>query len=201
MNNNFFMDWDINRSDPHWDACKYSEKSYGEEKFYASDFKYNPWGVFVTRDGDIYQAINQNTVDLSKKITPRVTENDYLFIADEDVENISGCPSNYITDKSGISIQGKLLHRIVVFAFGDCKGRKYNSNGVRSIIDHLDMNKSNNSVNNLQIVSEGINLFRAYYKTGSKYMLNKLNTHYNSLSETEKIILKDEIKLDLRGEY
>lgn len=96
---------------------------------------------------------------------------------------------------------GKYIHKLIVYSFGDCNGRKYAFEGYRSIIDHIDMNHENNSVSNLQLVSKGINLFRAYYKTTSENCKKRFYDYYNNLDYIEKKITDTEIELDIAGKY
>ena len=80
-------------------------------------------------------------------------------------------------------------------------GRQYSSSGFRSIIDHIDMKHWNNNVSNLQLVSNGINLFRAYYKTKNAECEKRFKEYYNSLDNIDKKILDIEIQADIKGEY
>lgn len=116
------------------------------------------------------------------------------------------------------------LHRMVVYSFGDCKNREFSNYGWRNVIDHLDMDHDHNYKSNLQLVSQGINLFRAYYKTSMQSAETKSNqnsfyfisaalketnntcesrfkNYYNSLDAIDRMILTKEIELDLKGEY
>ena len=58
-------------------------------------------------------------------------------------------------------IKGVFVHRMVVFSFGDCNGRSFNAD--LFVVDHLDMDHKNNSVFNLEQVTDIMNKFRAYY--------------------------------------
>lgn len=87
-----------------------------------------------------------------------------MFIADEDLK--LSVPSGEIKTKSGEIKHGKYLHRMVVYSFGDRLGNKYISDR-RVVIDHFDMNHSNNSVENLEQISNVRNLWRAWYFTKS----------------------------------
>ena len=134
----------------------------------------------------------------TKQIEPSTDVSGYKYIPDT---LLNAAPSSFLLDISGEQVRGKYLHRMMVFSFGDKNGRPYQSAGIRSIIDHVNMNHSDNRVENLQLVSNGINLFRAYYKTGRPELYERFNTYYESLSDSQKMILECEIKLDLEGKY
>lgn len=159
-------------------------------------------GVFVTRDGKIFQAITDfKTGDLvpGLEIIPKETEEGYLYIADEDVKNLNK-PSALVNDKvSKKKVPGKWVHHVVVYTFGDVDGSDFCEfkKGFRCVVDHLDMNKRNNSVENLQLVSFGINLFRAYYKKKNDYTERLFKTYYKSLDDIDRKILDDEIKINI----
>lgn len=149
--------------------------------------KYNPIGIYVSDTGKIFKDKNGEN-----EIIPSEDERGYLF---------------YETDKSSTLIKmknkcfkttGFYIHRIVVYTFGDCHGYPYNANGLKSDIDHIDMNHKNNSVSNLEIVSHGINLLRAWWKTGSENMKKLLDDYYNKLFGIERVMfdksLEDERK-------
>ena len=103
---------------------------------------------------------------------------------------------------------------MVVFTFGDCNGDIYESHGWRSSIDHLNMNKYDNRVENLQIVSNIINLHRAYRKTKKTYIdhlgypqvkvtpqSKRFFESFNRLNPDEKRKTFMEIEDDLNGNY
>lgn len=85
--------------------------------------------------------------------------------------------------------------------FGDKDGREYQSRSIRNEVDHINMDHKDNSVFNLQLVSHGVNLFRAYYKTGDKNCKDRFSKYYDSLDSIDKKILDIEIKLDIEGRY
>lgn len=140
------------------------------------------------------------------ELEPEESLNGYFYIDDKHIPH-PGKGSSTISKKDRTETTGKYVHQMVVFTYGDCNGRKYTSNGFRSDIDHLDMDHSNNSKENLQLVSTGINLFRAYYKTKSKKYVSENNcetrykAYYNSLEPADRIIFEKEIGLDLEGKY
>lgn len=179
-------------------------------------YYWNPCGLLVLNNGAVVKCASKRDIELLNKnwqldhdvqtgiksfeiVKPYSDENGYLFISDEDMSLKTS--SSLIKTKDGDSIRGKYLHRIVVFSFGDCKGRKYSANGIRSIIDHKDMNHKNNAVENLELVSQGINLFRAYYLCNSEGTKQRFEDYYNSLSSMDRRILELEMELDLKGEY
>lgn len=166
----------------------------------SKDIRYNPSGVFLTRDGEVFKAENgPELIDFSKKIFPILSKDGYFFIPDTEMR--PKVPSGIIIDSQGNHINGKYLHRMMVFSFGDCNGRVYSSTGVRSVIDHVSMNRTNNSIDNLQLVSFGINLFRAYYKTKNKECEERFKEYYRNLDEIDRKILDIEIGLDIEGKY
>ena len=63
---------------------------------------------------------------------------------------------------SGTTVLGRYVHRMVVFSFGDKNGRLYSERGYYDVVDLVDMNHKNNNVENLELVSNGINLYRAF---------------------------------------
>ena len=164
----------------------------------------NPFGVRVLENGELIW-----TSKLGEKylVKPRYDISKYCFLSRESIENLIGedaCKNIYF-DRIKISdtetVEGKYYHRIVVYSFGDKNGRKYASKGLRNVIDHIDMNHCNNSVQNLQLVSHGINLFRAYYKTGSGDCATRFKEYYKSLDEIDRHILNIEIEQDIKGLY
>lgn len=174
------------------------------------DIRYNPIGLFVTRDGKLYQApYGPSKIDIDKVIYPSVSSNGYLYITEKDVEKLNISLKCDVEDINGeIVLSCEFVHRIVVFSFGDKDGRDFNvsKRTMRCEIDHINMNKSDPSVSNLQLVSKGINLFRAYYKTASvpasgTFCKNRFATYYNSLDPIDRMILDKEISLDLEGKY
>ena len=138
--------------------------------------KYNPLGFYVRSDGKFFEDEDQ-----TKEIKLEKDESGYKYF-----------------EKDG---KRTYAHRIVVFTFGDCNGREYTPRGKRNIIDHLNMKHWDNDVSNLQLVSNGINLFRAYYKTGYPETEKRFKDYYMSLDDIDKKILDIEIEADIRGLY
>lgn len=174
--------------------------------YHYDDIRWNPkfGGIFVTRDGKAFLAEHgPNLIDFDKEITPRVSSKGYAFIDISDIPNAS--PRDLIseTDPMGKPLTGEFLHRLVVFSFGDKDGRPFvkHGKGWRSVIDHVNMNKMNASVENLQLVSDGINRFRAYYKTKNETCKSIFKELYDELDPIDKMILDNEIALDLAGKY
>lgn len=66
---------------------------------------------------------------------------------------------------------------MVVFSFGDCYGKPYNP---KLVIDHRDMNHKNNSVENLEQITQLRNLWRAWYITKDKKCFSRYEALYNS---------------------
>lgn len=158
--------------------------------------RYNPAGVYLSASGKIFTAADKT----KKEIFPEKDINGYLFIDDKNLPGLS-FPSGDIQKQNNQKAKGKYLHRMIVFTFGDCYGRKYNDCKSRAIIDHIDMNKENCSVSNLQLVSTNINLFRAYYKSKDINCEKRFKDYFNSLDDIDKKIAEIEIKLDLEGIY
>lgn len=149
-------------------------------------------GVFISEDGKVFDSSE-------KLIEPLTDKSGYKFL-DETVLKTEK-PLQTIIDDKGIPRKGFYLHRMIVFSFGDKNGRNYLNTGVRNIVDHLDMNHGNNAKSNLQLVSNGINLFRAYYKTNTDACKERLINYWNTLSELEKKIFLMEIEMDINGKY
>lgn len=146
--------------------------------------KYNA-GIILSDDGTVKNK-------LGEIITPLKDINGYSVIPDE-LLTLSR-PSGKIKLNNGNFVYGKYLHRMIVYSFGDCKGNAYNTD---LVIDHLDMNHSNNAVSNLEQVSKGRNLFRAYLKTRSPGTKEEFEKYYSTVSIGEKIILDFEIQEDM----
>ena len=64
--------------------------------------------------------------------------------------------------------QREHLSIVWLYSHGDKDGRPYTSKGRRCVVDHIDMDHSHNEKSNLQLVSQGINLWRAYDKKKNK---------------------------------
>lgn len=160
----------------------------------------NGAGAFITRDGRAFQAVYSDRVDFSDPIPLRMSNTGYYFIADCDIKNKGVFGSYDITDEQGNTFKGKHLHRVVVFTFNDCNGRPL-SKGIRSFIDHKDMNKTNNKVENLQCVSDGVNIFRAYYLSPTDEHKKLLRDFLSDCDEIDRFIFETEVRLDLEGKY
>lgn len=148
--------------------------------------QYNSAGVYLTTNGDVY-SLND------RLITPLEDENGYQFIPDEDLPKLK-FPSGFITMKDGTKKRGKYLHRMMVFTFGDCNSKKYDD---KLVIDHRDMNHANNAIYNLEQISQGLNLARAYYITKSDGTKKRFWDYYNLLDDCEKYFLDAEIIADI----
>lgn len=57
------------------------------------------------------------------------------------------------------------VHRLVVFTFGDKNGNQYIDDN--SDVDHIDENKTNNNINNLEIITHKENMNRKYRIRGA----------------------------------
>lgn len=143
----------------------------------------------------------QKTSDGENIINPREYET-YLYIPGKYLTGVAS--TNRLTNTLD-SPKGLYLHRMVVFSYGDCKGKKFTSDAT---IDHIDMNHKNCSVENLEIVSYGLNLFRAYYKTayqskGKNNFVspteNLFKDFYNSLDRIDQKILDLEIQKEINN--
>lgn len=157
------------------------------------DKVYNPLGFYLDKNGRVYKKNKGcllNSCEYYSEIIPEKDINGYCFIKDPESKTV-------IKTASG-DTNGYYVHRMVVFTFGDKNGVSYNSKGVKSVIDHIDMDHSNNAVANLEIVSDGINLFRAYWKTKSQSCLTRLTEFYNSLDELGRFVFKKEIEKEMQ---
>lgn len=157
------------------------------------DKVYNPLGFYLDKNGKVYKRsidYGFNSQECYIEVVPEKDINGYCFIKDSKsktaIKTVSG------------DVNGYYVHRMVVFTFGDKNGVSYNSKGVKSVIDHIDMDHSNNAVSNLEIVSDGINLFRAYWKTKSKSCLSRLTDFYTELDELGKFVFKKEIEQEMQ---
>ena len=153
-------------------------KTHAEVSKSHLKFKKNPLGIWVRSDGKFFKDRNQ-----TEPITLEKTDDGYLMYRDPNTG------------------KGPYAHRIMVFTFGDCDGREYQSKGHRCIVDHKNMKHWDNDISNLQLVSNGINLFRAYYKAGYPETEERFKEYYFNLDEIDRKILDAEIAADIRGEY
>ena len=92
--------------------------------------KYNN-GVYLTEDGHAW------TDETLTKEVEYIYENGYIMV-----------PNKYLIVKDSEGT-GQYLHRMMVYAFGDRNGNPY-TKGL--VIDHINMNHYDNSVQNLEIV-------------------------------------------------
>ena len=148
------------------------------------EYVYNN-GVYLTRDGHAY--IKKLEDEYYQEVKYITTENDYKLV-----------PNSYLSIKDQKN-PGQWLHRMIVYTFGDCNGKKYSVYKGYDV-DHFDMCHFNNAVENLQFVPHGINLFRAMDRTNSQPCKDRFMEYYNSLNDIEKMILEEQIKADIRGE-
>lgn len=154
------------------------------------------WGMGYGENNDLYELVPEKSIG------------DYLYIDDKDIPN-PGKGSAKIIKPDRTETSGKYVHQLVVFTYGDCNGRPYTSKGLRCVIDHIDMDHAHNEPSNLQLVSDGINLWRAYSKTKSRFNQegkvdsceSRFKEYYNSLDDVDKMILRMEIELDMQGKY
>lgn len=145
--------------------------------------------------GDVFSDKNGTCpIPLSEDISG------YYFIEDRNLP-IGGSYSSKITLPDGSTTTGKYVHRMVVFSFGDCHGRMYAERGYYDTVDHIDMNHKNNSVDNLELVSYGINLYRAYVKTNIGDCYARFMAYYSSLDPFKQFHLQEEIKMEIGGRY
>ena len=90
---------------------------------------------------------------------------------------------------------------MVVFSFGDKNGRLYSERGYYDIVDHVDMNHKNCDVSNLELVSNGINLYRAWVRTNNQDCYNRFIAYYNRLDNFMQFHLNEEIKQEIRRRF
>lgn len=174
-------------------------------------------GLWFSRNGDIFRTELNNeenperylstTGKMFYKVLPEMSANGYLFLSDRNIPYPGRGSSIIKRGEDEREVYGKYIHQMIVFTYGDKDGRKYSSVGIRNVIDHIDIDHGNNSVENLQLVSYGINLFRAYYKTKMKNYKDidncetRFKNYYNNLDAVDRKILDIEIELDLQGKY
>jgi len=209
---------------------------------FHTEFRLNN-NVYVSRNGDVIK-LNSENVRIDGIENDTCSSSGFINKIDKDkplIIKVTPFLNNgyWMISKDDLGTETDLyLHRMVVYSWGDCNDRPFTSTGMRNVVDHLDMNHDNNCKENLQLVSEGINLFRAYYKTavtqsrrdvcnpsldqatfeellkemqeGNFDRRNGLNgnnaegrfkRYYDSLDFVDKMILENEIKLDLEGKY
>lgn len=148
-------------------------------------------GVLIGSDGSVYSKTNA-------LITPLSDKSGYYFIPDIYLDLPT--PSGEIETANGTKVRGKYLHRMVVFTFGDRNHSPYNSN---LVIDHIDMNHKNNSVENLQQITQLRNLWRAYYLCRGEKQFKLFSDEYKRVKEspTGEIELKQfkiEMEIDIK---
>lgn len=153
--------------------------------------------MFQLTEKFIFGSESGNSITFTE-IQPEEEISGYLVI---DKTKIPGCkiyPNEVRKQlKNGSFINAEYVHRMVVYTHGDCNGNSFLQN---KVIDHIDMNKKNNKIENLELVSTGINLFRAYDKTVGEARiacLERLDNYYNSLKTIEKNILEKEIDKEI----
>lgn len=154
------------------------------------ELKYNN-GLWVSRSGDVY-------VDSAKEIPITFEEdiNGYYFIPEDKLPIKSICSK--ITLPDGTTVLGRYVHRMVVFSFGDRRGVQYSERGYYDVVDHIDMNHKNNCVENLEFVSNGINLYRAFVKTKSTDCYDRFIKYYNTLDNFMQFHLQKEIEIEIK---
>lgn len=84
------------------------------------------------------------------------------IVLSQNINNKGYCRVSLKHIENGVNLLGKrqyLVHVLVVKAFGDKRKQKYNQ---EYNIDHVDGNKQNNTIENLELVSHSENMLRYY---------------------------------------
>lgn len=168
--------------------------------FRMDDLAFNN-GILISKDGNAFK-IRESRRSVNQLYAPTMVDIQYAKIQLDYSKNYPIVPNEYLTKKVQ-NMSGQYLHRMVVYSWGDCNGKLFKEYP-NFDIDHIDMNHSNAAVKNLQLVSHGINLFRAYRKCGGSIdeqnsCCFRFKSYYNSLDDLDRKILDKEIELDLEG--
>ena len=107
-------------------------------------------------------------------------------------------PNRYLNIKNNEqNINGLFLHRMMVYAFGDRNGKKYVKG---MVIDHVDMDHKNNAVDNLELVTEVVNLARAVVICPTPLCCSRLEQYLKDVAGYSKLglaMMLGEIEKDL----
>lgn len=174
----------------------------------VGDIKYNNIGIFVSRDGLIFNCDGTDIIDFDDIIKPKISDSNYPVIDFNDIKNM-----NQQTHKTyqnlrelgnkekiyvnGTEFDGEYVHRIIVFTFGDCNNKPFGYSSIRTVIDHKNMNHFDSSVENLEQITNGMNLFRAYMRTSKAYR-NRFEKEF--LKYMLNLKVADEIKFGIECE-
>lgn len=112
----------------------------------------------------LYQVSNLGRVKGLKRTIVR--SNGVIYSAKEKIMKIHKSTNNYsivILNKDGIS-KTKQLHQLVASAF-----LKYDPCPINAVVNHIDHNRTNNLLSNLEIVSQRKNSNKKHLKSSSKY--------------------------------
>lgn len=167
--------------------------------------KLDPKGyrVISSNEGEIVfveLSLDQETVLLKpadiSEIQPIMSNEGYLFFV--------GAPNltsnvEFIEKNTNRRLKGVPVHRMVVYSYGDCNGLPY----IKSMhVDHIDQDKTNNHISNLEQVSEPVNLARAVRKTNyGNVQMQRLHTYLSKLDQYSREIALEEIRLDMRKNH
>ena len=121
------------------------------------------WKDILDYEG-LYQVSNLGRVKGLKRTIVR--SNGVIYSAKEKMITIHKSTNNYsivMLNKDGVS-KTKQLHQLVASTF-----LKYTPCPISAVINHIDHNRTNNLLSNLEIISQRENTNRKHLKSSSKY--------------------------------
>ena len=121
------------------------------------------WKDILDYEG-LYQVSNLGRVKGLKRTIVR--SNGIIYSAKEKMITISKSTNNYsivILNKNGIS-KTKQLHQLVASTF-----LKYTPCPISAVVNHIDHDRTNNLLSNLEIISQRENANKKHLKSSSKY--------------------------------
>lgn len=112
----------------------------------------------------LYQVSNLGRIKGLKRNVVRT--NGVIYSAKERILKLCKSTNNYsivMLSKAGTS-KTKQVHQLVTFAF-----LKYIPHSINAVVNHIDYNRANNFLNNLEIISQRENTNRKHLKSSSQY--------------------------------
>jgi hypothetical protein len=135
------------------------------------------WKDILDYEG-LYQVSNLGRIKGLKRNVVRT--NGVIYSAKERILKLCKSTNNYsivMLSKDGTS-KTKQVHQLVTFAF-----LKYIPHSINAVVNHIDYNRANNFLNNLEIISQRENTNRKHLKSSSKYTgvcWDKINKSWKS---------------------